>query len=91
MTLPPFPVDDSTLNQVMHALDATVTDLTDPDHPVLRPGDFTLLQLLDFMSGYERPRHLGPGYHVVHQPLYDEHSVIRALITEVRRLRRGHY
>ena len=84
-TLPSFPVDDFTLDQVQHALDAAY----DEEHR-LTGADFTLTQLLDFLGGYDpasaQPT-ADPDVTVYDAPTYHEHDVIRALITEVRRLR----
>jgi len=47
----PFPVDDFTLDQVEHALDARLT-MVDGE-PVVVGADFSLPKLLEFMSGYD--------------------------------------
>jgi hypothetical protein len=102
-TLPPFPVDDFTLDQLEHALNTSI-EVTDEGKHRCVGGDFTMAQFLSFMSGYdpERQTLIGytdtiPGTDIHHDnavPIYEswdqhyhEHSVIRALIAEVRRLR----
>lgn len=56
-TLPPFPVDDFTLDQVEHALGTCLGD-RDPVTGVheLVGGEFTMPRLLDFLSGYDPSR-----------------------------------
>lgn len=106
-TLPPFPVDDFTLDQLDHALNTCLGDVI-PDtggrHEKVG-GEFTLSEFLQFMSGYDADRSTLIGYtdtipgtgiptdHAV--PIYEhwdesytERCVIRALIAEVRQLRR---
>jgi hypothetical protein len=81
--LAPFPVDDFHLDQLDEA--------TQPS------GEFSLLQLCRFLSGWEdaleQPR---DEYQHLHEhqlidytggPVYHPHDVIRALIAEIRRLR----
>lgn len=99
-TLPEFPVDDFTLDQLEHALNTRV------DGPAVMPfedsgneprklvgGEFTLPQFLDFMSGHDPTRATLVG-HADDVPIYEswdqrysEHDVIRALVAEIRRLR----
>jgi hypothetical protein len=61
-------------------------------------GDYTLAELLDFLSGYDPtlsvPLDTAPGpfgddveWTEYPFPVYSEHDVIRALVAEVRRLR----
>jgi hypothetical protein len=89
-TLPSFPVDDFTLRQVEHALDATYTVELDGTH-VQVGADFSLSQLLDFLSGYDPVRLEptdDPNVFVYSGAVYHPNDVIRALIAEVRRLRK---
>lgn len=103
-TLPPFPVDDFTLDQLEHALDTCLGDvIPDSDGRHERVGgEFTMSDFLQFMSGYDPDRSTFVG--MVGDPMgfgeqvpmyehwdqqYNEHSVITALIAEVRRLRGG--
>lgn len=98
-TLPPFPVDDFTLDQLEHALNTCRGDDGE-----LVGGEFNLPKFLDFMSGYDPDRSTLIGHtdtipgtdiptdHAV--PIYEnwdqhysEHCVMRALIAEIRRLR----
>lgn len=97
--LPTFPVDDAMLDSIEHALGGTLTlerpEDADPDDdgPWLIGADYSLHQLLDFIAGHDEENliHLGdsggiPTYEYPF-PLYHPNDVIRALITEVRRLR----
>lgn len=102
-TLPPFPVDDFTLDQLEHALN-TAIDYTEDGERICVGGEFTMSKFLDFMSGYDPDRSTLIGHtdtipgteiptdHAV--PIYEhwdqhysEHCVMRALIAEIRRLR----
>lgn len=85
-TLPPFPTDDVTLHMLERAVNTTV-DARDE-------GEFTLPQLLDFLSNYEPGRSIDTGDRIDGIPLfvhpdqiYSESDVIRSLITTVRDLR----
>jgi len=94
--MPDFPVDESTLNNVKHALGARLDDQGD-GYPIVVGADFTLHQLLDFYSGYmpETNRPLGMietpfgrmEAEEVEAELYTVHDLIEALIAEVERLR----
>lgn len=89
VTLPPFPVDDFTLDQVEHALGGAFTVDDDGTHR-LGGADFSLSRLLDFLSGYD-PNRLeatdDPDVFVYEGAVYHPNDVIQALIAEVRRLR----
>ncbi|UAW08301.1 hypothetical protein SEA_WHITNEY_54 [Gordonia phage Whitney] len=100
-TLGPFPVDDVTLDALEHALGTSVEGMTFPDfdNPTVETerhlvgGDYTLNDLLDFLSGHDPERSTLVGY-AGDVPIfegwdqrYSEHDVIHALIAEVRRLR----
>lgn len=54
--LPPFPVDDFTLDQLEHALDTCLGDVREDGSHELVGGEFTLSKFLEFMSGYEPDR-----------------------------------
>lgn len=102
--LPPFPVDDFTLDLVEEAMNTCYGD-RDPETGVHERvgGDFTLSDLLLFLSGYDESRVevIDPGREddeilgirgsvamtEYHGQLYTDRSVIESLITEVRRLR----
>jgi hypothetical protein len=89
-SLPPFPVDDSTLDLLTTALDPG------PDSERTSVAD--LLNLLSEMGGSDTtavdsiewgdPLGMGESVEIHHMrdPQYTEHDVIRALVTEVRRL-----
>lgn len=94
--LDPFPTDDVTLSLLEHALDASYA--VDEDGQHVRVGaDMTVNELLDFLSGYD-PTLLEQAVNEYDQPIpdwfdypnpvYSIHDVLRALIAEVRRLRR---
>ena len=96
--LPPFPVDDFTLDQLEHALNTCIT-ITDDGEWKPVGGEFTMPKFLHFMSGYDPERSTFVGYgdlastgndipiYEHWDQVYSEHCVIRALIAEVRRLR----
>lgn len=96
MTLGPFPVDDSTLDVLEHALGSTYIE--GEDGPIVVGADMSVPQLLDFLSGYDATK-LTPALNQYDQPLHDVQEypepiytrdcVIRALLAEVRRLRVG--
>lgn len=100
-TLPPFPVDPTTLDLLMLAIDPG-----GPDRMSNRSSVGELLIMLSQLGGsdtdattsdedvpdavIQHVRHLaGPDAEIVvlRDPQYHEHDVIRALIEEVRRLR----
>lgn len=91
-TLPPFPVTDDVLDQVEHAL-AAVYEVDDEGTHTVVGADFTLSKLLDFYSGVDESdgQVIGDvhGIPIIEheKPVYSEHDVIAALITEIRRLR----
>ena len=83
--LAPFPVTDSILDLVEHALNGALDD----NHELVG-AEFSLHQLLDFLSGYDpaKVEQIGEDiYKYVGGPLYHYTDIIRALIAEVRRLR----
>lgn len=93
--LPPFPVDDFTLDQVEHAIGVSYGD---PSGDTLVGGEFTLTTLLDFLSGYDPARLVDTGeagefagttapISEYPDPVYSQGDVIGALIREVRYLR----
>lgn len=91
--LPEFPVDNDMLDRIEHALGGSYEVDEDGTHRLIG-ADYTLTQLLDFMAGYDEtlliPLEGHEGSMEWYQypfPLYHEHDVIRALISEVRRLR----
>lgn len=95
--LPPFPTDDATLIAVEHALDACLSADEATGEFKNVGSDYTLDQVLDFLSGYDRTKQVPyvdeDGHEVpdtmVYEggALYHHYDVIRALIHEVRRLR----
>lgn len=95
-TLPPFPVDDVTLNMLEHSMRGAYTVDHDGTHHLVG-AEYSTPQLLDFLSGYD-PEKVVPlkdedGYDIpnfveyVGGPVYSRDCVIKALIKEVRRLR----
>lgn len=99
MSVPEIPVDDTALDAIEHALDAGLT--YEDGEPKLVGADYNLTQLLDFWAGIDpnaKGEYIGHGDPLgigIEAPMYDhtdhitlrESDVIRALITEVRRLR----
>lgn len=84
--LPPFPVDDSTLDLLSTAVDPWGNG--DPEATTSSVWD--LLKLMSEMAGSDTTaveEVVSEGVVVMRDPLYHEHDVIRALIGEVRRLR----
>lgn len=96
--LPPFPLDDFTLDQLEHAVN-TSTEVGEDGERRCVGGDFTMSEFLDFMSGHDPGRSTLVGYGDLAGtgndiPIYEswdqhysEHDVIRALVAEVRKLR----
>jgi hypothetical protein len=90
--LPPFPVDDATLDLLDAALDPWANGDPTAEHSSL----WDLLTLLSEMGGSD-PRAVaevhddgsdgGPSIVKMRDPIYTDHAVISALIAEVRRLR----
>ena len=89
-TLPPFPVDDGTLNLLEHAMRGAYRVDLDGEHHLVG-ADFSMTDLFRLLSGYDPalliPLDSDDVMLYTGGPVYDERSVIRALITEVRRLR----
>ena len=95
MNLPPFPVDEITLNALAHALDGAL-DLNTDGEPILVGAECTVTQLLDFLSGYDAGLLVPavnqydtelPDVDEYPHAIYHRDDAIRALIGEVRRLR----
>lgn len=99
-TLPPFPLNDDVLDRLTEALNTCYGAQREDGTHELVGGDFTLSQLLDFYSGYDRTKEvdlgmgldpMGFGQEVqwteYPEPVYSDRDVMRALIDEVRRLR----
>lgn len=92
MTAASFPVDDFTLDQLEHALDARIGEQGE-----VVGADFTVPRLLDFLSGYDPTKSVpvvdedapwrAPEVFEYPEPVYTRDCAIRALIAEVRRLR----
>lgn len=91
-----FPVDESTLNNIKHALGARLDDIGD-GNPVVVGADFTLSRLLEFYSGYDPSTNVSLGemdtpfgrgeVDEVQGEMYTVNDVLSALIAEVERLR----
>lgn len=91
-----FPVDESTLNNIKHALGARLDDIGD-GNPVVVGADFTLSRLLEFYSGYDPATNVPLGMvdtpmgymeaEEVQGEMYTVNDVISALISEIERLR----
>lgn len=100
MKLPPLSLDDAMLDNVEAALKTCYGGKDEDGNQTLVGGDFTLHQLLDFYSGYDKskliftglgdPMGLGLQDAPIYEypdPMYHPNDLIRALITEVRKLR----
>lgn len=77
MTLPPFPVDEITLNALKHSLNASFVG--DEGDPEVVGAEYKPMRLLELLSGYDET--------VEHCPVYAMSDVVEALIAEVERLR----
>ena len=87
-----IPLDEAGLDALEHALQA-VTEVDEDGTRRTLGADYTLSQLLNFWSGYDRADSVLAGeidgipmYHHS-KPCLSEVDLIRALVTEVRRLR----
>ena len=97
MSAPSFPVDDITLDALEHALAGAYT--IDEDGQVIVTGaDMSVTALLDFLSGYDPTKAVPllneydqpvPDWTEYPDPIYHRDDVLRALIAEVRRLRKA--
>lgn len=96
-TLPPFPVDDETLNVIRDSLDRVITGWDDDNNPICTGSPFSLDAVLNLLSGYdpaltvqmvnEYDQPIPDWYEYTGPGIYHTHDVIRALIDEIRRLR----
>jgi len=91
--LPEFPVDDTTLDFLEHAMQGSYIVDEEGNHTLVG-ADFSLSQLYNFLSDYDESKSVHVGYSKDGTPMYDypgavytPYDVIRALIAEVRRLR----
>lgn len=86
------PVDDTALDSIEHALGAVFTIDEEGEHQI-QGAEYSLSQLLDFWSGFDRADGVQDGYindipvYVFEKPTLHEHDLIRALVAEIRRLR----
>jgi hypothetical protein len=87
-----IPLDDAGLDALEHALQA-VTEVDEDGTRRTLGADYTLSQLLNFWSGYDQADSVLTGeidgipmYHHS-KPCLSEIDLIRALVTEVRKLR----
>lgn len=91
-----LPLDSTALSHIEHALDGSYVWSDEADGPTVVGADFTLHQLLQFWSGYSEDQSIpetserGTPYHEYHGAMVSERDLIRALVTEVRRLRTTH-
>lgn len=88
--LPPFPVDDGTLDLLWTALhpgpDADRTSLWDFLGLMSEMGGSDTSAIAEVVEEQDEALNR-PGVYVMRDPQYTDHCVIDALITEVRRLR----
>ena len=89
MTLPPFPVDDRTLDLLGAALDPRGHGDASAERTCV--GDF--LRFMSELGGSdtEAVESIEDGIHMMRDPQYHEHDIIGALIEEIRRLRKEHH
>ena len=89
MTLPPFPVDDLTLDLLGAALDPRGHGDESAERTCV--GDF--LRFMSELGGSdtEAVESIEDGIHMMRDPQYHEHDIIGALIEEIRRLRKEHH
>lgn len=85
MTLPAFPVDDTTLDMLMAAIDPWGNGDPDAEHS-------SVVAFLEFMSnlgGSETTagEEIAPSVVRLTHPQYSSHDVLTALVEEIRRLR----
>jgi hypothetical protein len=85
MTLPPFPVDDATLDMLCAAMDPRSVG----DYAVERSCMGEFLDMMSRLGGSDPAAvdEVIDGIHVMRDPMYHDHDVIKALVDEVRRLR----
>ncbi len=80
--LPPFPVDDTTLDLLWTAINPG------PDAERTSLGDFLVLMSQMAGSDTQAVEEESDGIRTMRDPQYHHNGVIEALITEIRRLRR---
>lgn len=87
MKLPPFPVDDATLDLLARAVDPWAAGDTEAERSSL--GDF--LTMMSQLGGSDTAAvaEESDGVVEMRDPMYSTHDVIGALIAEVQRLRLG--
>lgn len=96
-TLPPFPVDEETLNVIYDSMNRVVVGFDDNNEPIRDGSPFSLEDVLNMLSGYD-PSLMVQAVNEYDQPIpdiyeytgpgiYHQHDLIRALIDEIRRLR----
>ena len=86
--LPPFPVDPATLDLLDHALDPR----SHGDPAAETSSVWDLLRMMSEMAGSDVnavEEEVSDGVFMMRDPHYHDHDVLKALIAEVRRLRRG--
>lgn len=94
--LPPFPLDDGTLNVIRESLDRVVAGFDEDENAVYEGPEFCLDNVLNMLSGYdpsllvqatnEYDQPIPDVYEYPH-PIYHPNDLIRALIDEVQQLR----
>lgn len=83
--LPPFPVDDTTLD----LLEAAMNPREHGDPEATQSSVWEFLEMMSQLGGSD-PKAVEEehdGVKVMRDPVYHEHNVISALIGEIRRLR----
>lgn len=86
MMLPPFPVDDATLDMLEAAIDPRAAG----DHTADRSSVGTFLEVMSELGGSDTTaveEHIDDALVLLRDPQYHVNDVITALIGEIRRLR----
>jgi hypothetical protein len=93
MLIPPFPTDDTTLDLIWTALNpgpeserTSLNDLLDLYSRLAGSDPDAVDEVIEEADPYDSGR-FGFDIHVLRDPQYHEHDVIRSLITEVRNYR----
>jgi hypothetical protein len=87
MSLPPFPVDDQTLDMLLAAIDPRSAGDEQAERSCV--GEFlTMMAQLGGSDTEAVEEWISDDTVVMRDPAYHEHCVMRALVEEIRRLRR---
>lgn len=87
-SLPPFPVDDTTLDMLTAAIDPRSAG----DHQADRSSVWTFLEMMSQLGGSDITaveEEIDEQLKVMRDPQYHVNDVLTALIAEIRRLRKS--